>query len=260
MTGPRPRICIYTVIFGNYDQLHHQAQQSVPCDYLCFTNNPNLKSDIFRIILDDPLPRSGLIERYDISPVNYNIIGCILYRTNLFLIPQLREYDICLYIDGNVQIMSPNLVSDLLGLVNDNFTLDVNKMKLSPDIDLIISKHPAYDCIYSEGQICMNIGKYFNTDLGRQLKEYRDDNHPANGGLYWNGFIVYLRPFDPKMVPFYQMYTDHMVKYVKNKKAYYHPQGQVSLPYVLSKVELKIHVHPPLFRSDPRVGIHDHHR
>ncbi len=50
MSENQPKIVVYTAIFGNYDALKIIPQQSVNADYVCFTDNPNLKSDQFEII------------------------------------------------------------------------------------------------------------------------------------------------------------------------------------------------------------------
>ncbi len=33
------RVCIYTAICGDYDKLKPQPNQTVECDFLCFTDN-----------------------------------------------------------------------------------------------------------------------------------------------------------------------------------------------------------------------------
>ena len=207
-----PKICIYTVIFGDYDQLHPHVKQNIPCDYLCFTNNPNLQTekDFFQIIIDDPLPRSGLT----VHPVNQNIAKTILYRTNLQIVPALKKYDVCVYIDANAKIADPNLISTILAQAGD--------------ADLILNRHPIRDCVFEEAIVSKSIDKYKYTDLSRQTKDYQADGLKPHSGLYWNGFMAFLKPFDSKMDLFYQMYTDHMLKYTTNPKKYYHPQGQVS--------------------------------
>lgn len=34
------RVCIYTAIFGGYDELKPQPEQTIQCDFVCFTDNP----------------------------------------------------------------------------------------------------------------------------------------------------------------------------------------------------------------------------
>ena len=44
------KICVYTRITGNYDNLHEIEKIEKNIDYICFTNNKNLKSNTWKII------------------------------------------------------------------------------------------------------------------------------------------------------------------------------------------------------------------
>ena len=41
--------CIYTFIIGDYDNLKHPRIITPDWDYICVTDNPNLKSDVWQI-------------------------------------------------------------------------------------------------------------------------------------------------------------------------------------------------------------------
>ena len=43
------KLVIYTCIIGEYDYLKDPEYIDDNCDYICFTNNPKLKSDIWQI-------------------------------------------------------------------------------------------------------------------------------------------------------------------------------------------------------------------
>ncbi|MCC9262297.1 MAG: glycosyl transferase, partial [Methanobrevibacter woesei] len=44
------KLLIYTAFTGSYDSLKEPEFIDDNCDYVCFTDNPNLKSDIWKII------------------------------------------------------------------------------------------------------------------------------------------------------------------------------------------------------------------
>ena len=44
------KICVYTCITGDYDNLHEIEHPEKNIDYYCFTNNKNLKSKTWQII------------------------------------------------------------------------------------------------------------------------------------------------------------------------------------------------------------------
>lgn len=45
----KEKVCIYTCITGNYDDLH-EVEKEEGIDYICFTNNINLKSQSWKIV------------------------------------------------------------------------------------------------------------------------------------------------------------------------------------------------------------------
>lgn len=237
-----PKICIYTVITGKYDHPHEHRIQTIKCDYICFTDDPELTSRFYKVIYYDALSKSDL----KISSANQSIINAGLFRSNLFLIEPLKEYDICILIDANASITDPTLIESLLNGVNGK------------DYDIIISKHPNRKCVYTEAIVSMNIAKYENTDLKRQILDYQNDRYPQNNGLYWNGFVIYLKPFTEKMRQFYDLYTEHIIKYSKDPLIHFHPQGQVCLPYVLEKTQIKFCAVPPLYKIPGKVRIYPH--
>lgn len=230
------KIVIYTCIYGKYNNLRAHVKQNINCDYICFTDDETLKNDVFKVIVYKPLDYYE--KKSEINPVNYNIINTILMRSHLDWVQPLKNYDICIYLDANATIQSPNLISETLQ------SIDIN------NYDFIISKHPWRSCVYDEASICIGTGgKYKYTDLEKQIEYYKNEGYPQNNGLYWNGFIFYLKPFSEKMTRFYELYTEELIKHTKDKTKYYHPQGQVSLPYVFWKLECHYHVIPNMYKT-----------
>ena len=84
------KIVVYTVIMGDYDYLKNPEYIMENCDYICFTNNPNLKSDIWQI-------------RYDADTQLDNTKW--QRRHKVMVHEYLPEYDWSVYIDGNVRII-----------------------------------------------------------------------------------------------------------------------------------------------------------
>ena len=44
------KLCVYTCITGDYDDLHEIEKPEKGVDYYCFTNNKNLKSKTWKIV------------------------------------------------------------------------------------------------------------------------------------------------------------------------------------------------------------------
>ncbi len=148
------RIVVYTAIFGDYDDLKNQEVKIEGVDFYCFTDNKNLKSDLFKIILIKP--------EYDDNTRNAKIFKILPH--NFF--PQ-HEYS--LWIDGSVIIKDLNLKEFINRyLVNNNIAL---------------FKHPDRDCIYDEVNACIDAKKDDPDIMLEQVNNYRLEGYPVHNGL-----------------------------------------------------------------------------
>lgn len=249
------KICLYVCIYGNYDALQKQIKQDIEMDYLCFTDNTDIKNfddeHLFKIIKYIPL--DDFKDKPNFNPINYNIINTHLARTNLFLLEPLKKYDIVIYLDANAKLTKPNVISNILKSV------DINKC------DLIISKHPWRNCIYDEMIASQDknnffVQKYENTDFNTMANKYLSLNYPKKNGLYWTGFIFYLHPFESYMKIFYDTFLKEKLNYIKDITKYYHPHCQSILPFVLHALKMDYHVIPPYFYCNNGIEIVHHLR
>jgi hypothetical protein len=70
--------------------------------------------------------------------------------------------------------------------------------------------------------------KYINTDFDRMVAFYRSQGIGEKSGLYWNGLVGYNNR--KNLDHFHEIF-----EYIKDPTQPYHPQGQMSLVYVISK-------------------------
>ena len=83
------RICVYTCITGDYDNLHEIVKED-GIEYLCFTNNPKIKSSYWKMVY---------IEDED------NLGNMLLSRKIKILgHPYLEQYDISIWVDGALEV------------------------------------------------------------------------------------------------------------------------------------------------------------
>jgi len=221
------RICVYTAVFAGYDRIVEHTSQSTDCDFIVFTDDPSaVPSSQFRIIATTEPGGQTL-------PGHQNL----WLRLYPFDIPELNEYDILIYIDANVRIRDPLFIENILG-----------RCEREGDFDLMLSVHPWNVCLYQEARDSQHIGKYANTDLKRQVEFYRSEGFPPFAGLFWNGFIVYNRSCNQDQLHHFQdLYWHETRAYCKTPDA--HMQGQVSLPFCLSKCDLRVIKLQQLYRS-----------
>jgi hypothetical protein len=223
------RVAIFTGIYGGYETSlsnhdlptqHHEYE----FDFICYTDGQSnlVHGDRWRVIQHEPCRHlcvdSASHERLVVMH------NTALLRSMPHKLKELSNYDICVYVDGNVCINDRNLLLSIL---------DRERSKTK----LILNRHPWRACVYQELDVCRYIHKYDNTDLTKQEAFYRNvENMPSTVGLFWNGLMIYIGLNDSQFLPFYESWSKELLNYVLDKDKAYHAQGQVSLPYALWKI------------------------
>ena len=154
---------IYTAIFGKYDGLlevpHEQRRDDV--DYICFTDDPSLRSDSFHVVVWPISQRCPSRENRDLK------INGLRY---------LADYERSIYIDGNQQIT---------GCLTDLFVnLDDEKSGLA------VFRHSKNNCAYAEAEAVIHRGQDKKSTVLCQMDRYSRAGFPKNYGLGWNGLLV----------------------------------------------------------------------
>ncbi len=152
---------IYTAIFGEYDKLYEPKVIESEFDYICFTDNKNLKSKKWEI---RHVENKGL--DFDLMNRKYKLLP------HLFL----KGYELSVYIDGNIKII--NSIGDLLNNYLDDQT------------DFLAPIHPERDCIYSEVKKCFEINKISEKVMCSIISDLENDFMPMNFGLTENNILI----------------------------------------------------------------------
>lgn len=197
------RIALVTAIFGNLDDLKPVAEQSIPMDKYCFTDNPEIidgSFDGWKIVRPD-------YPRYDLK----NRLKAKYFRMLSHRVEELRQYDIVIWIDASIFVISPDFAEFM--------TKDVATSKM------VFFRHSVRNCIYEEALASKRTPKYDLEPIDQQVSAYMADGYPAGNGLIETGCFAKL--IDPEVDRIMESW------WVENMKYSY--QDQISLPYVLWK-------------------------
>lgn len=167
---------IYTCITDNYDFLKIPGYIHEDWDYICFTDNPNIKNyGIWEI-------RNLQFKDLDNSRNNrwHKIHPHIC----------LKEYEKSVYIDGNIRIKSKEFY-DLIEEYSDNI--------------FVSAKHPIRDCIYDEAEKCLELKLEKKYVIEEQIAIIKDDKFPSNYGLY-EANIIYRKHNKEKLIEMEKMW------------------------------------------------------
>ncbi|WP_370870921.1 glycosyltransferase domain-containing protein, partial [Bradyrhizobium sp.] len=156
------RRVVYTCLFGHSELFNDFRYERNGVDFVCFTDDPELRSDFWEIRL---LPRQLLdparaAKRIKALPHIY-----------------LQEYDWSLYIDNTVRLKAaPNRIFDEY---------------LAPaGSPMVCFRHFERDCVYEEAEtvICLRLDTAERVD--EQMALYKHLKYPARNGLAKGTFLL----------------------------------------------------------------------
>lgn len=205
-------IVVYTAICGKYDILEPPAYITPGCDYICFTDNPDLYSDIWKVVQ---------IERWHNDPVR------TCRRIKVLLHRFLREYKISVWVDANT-----SLKTDLRPLIDEYLKND----------DIACFEHSERDCIYDEALTCIDLKKDSETLIRKEMDVLRSQGYPSHSGLIWSG-ILFRRHDAPLVVKAMNLWWKMICRYSR--------RDQLAFNYVAWKCGLRYHtIHQNMLDND----------
>ena len=198
---------VYTCIIGRYDNLFVHTYINNDWDYICYTDD--------KYLID-----AKIYGNWIIKPLQFNELDNTRNNRWHKLHPHiiLKDYDISLYIDSNIDITTSYVFECINNAIN-------NDEKIS------IPKHYLRDCLYKEAEIiCEN--NVDNPDIVKsQMKIYKDEKFPEHYGLAENNCI-------------YRKHNDELIIKTMEEWWYwienYSKRDQLSLFYSLWKNGIKM--------------------
>lgn len=143
----------YTAIMGTYDLLKDPTVITPGWKYICYSNNKNLKSDVWEI--------------------QYMNLQTIKQLRQLKIVTPF-EYDICIWTDASIEIKC-----DL-----DNFVRDNHQTYFT------LMRHPYRSCTYMEAEACIKRRKDNPDVIKQQIDYYRRQRLPSDNGMVATGLII----------------------------------------------------------------------
>ena len=144
---------VYTAIIGDYDALNTPLIINPDWDYICYTDNKNLSSDVWEI------RHVGQSELDNVRTARKIKIG---------MEDVIDAYDYSIWVDGKITI-----IGDLREMI-DRYSIS------SP---ILCFPHFQKDCAYEEALSCIRMGKGNSDEIERQVDWYRKEGYPENNGL-----------------------------------------------------------------------------
>ncbi len=145
---------VYSAITGEYDDVKEPDIVNPDFDYILFTDNENIKSDIWDVRrIDNPegLDEVRLARRIKIMGHEY-----------------LPGYDFSIWIDGKMQI-----IGDIKEYIQ----------KYRQREPMLLFSHYINDCAYMEAETCLAMNKDSAEIMKKQMDRYRREGYPEKNGM-----------------------------------------------------------------------------
>lgn len=152
---------IYSAITGGYDEVKEPEYVNPDLDYILFTDNPNVKSDVWEIRL---ISKEANLDDTRISK-KIKILGH----------KYLEDYDFSIWVDGKLLIKS------------DLYDFVLNYRGREP---FLCFNHYENDCIYQEKELCRILNKDDPDIMNAQIERYRKEGYPEHNGLIEGAILV----------------------------------------------------------------------
>jgi hypothetical protein len=158
------RVCVFTAIYGGYDDLLQPVKQTVPCDFVCFTDAPwPRRVGAWRVVRSDILPGAEPRRRAKY----FKVLSHHVFKKGW--LGWWRRYDAVIWVDGCLRIKDPGFAAAFAGHIGAH--------------GLAMFVHPDRDCIYDELPEAAAQRKCWGLPLAEQVAAYRAEGYPAHNGL-----------------------------------------------------------------------------
>lgn len=203
---------VYTALFGDYEDLLDPKIINENLDYICFTDNPNLKSNVWNIKL---IPEYvGDFNKFN-NKISFEELDFTRKARTIKTLPHvfLKDYDFSIWIDAGFLI-----VGDIINFIN-RYTKK----------DFLGVSHSIRHCLYDEAYEVLRLKMDDEELIKKQIKKYENNNYPRNNGLIESG-ILFRRHGNHEIIKVMEDWFYEIINYSK--------RDQISFNYVAWKNNL----------------------
>lgn len=194
------KICVYTCITGNYDNLK-EIEKEKGIDYYCFTNNKNIVSKTWNVIYIEDSKLSNVKLARKIKILGHDLIN---------------DYDILLWMDAAV-VFKKKIKNFIDSYLNDEV--------------FVAFKHGIRNNIKEECFECVKFGKETKENVKVLLDFYEKEKFNDTYGLIESTVFI-KKPKDKIVKETMKLWFDMILKYSH--------RDQLSFNYCISKTGLKV--------------------
>lgn len=210
----------YTAIFSTDQPIDRPImfKKILGWDYYLFTN---LNASLFKTA-------------WEIKTIPYPIVTDTVLRTNQLSVKDVKHnshrylpnHDVVIYMDGYVW---PDPVK--------SFVL-FTQINLLGTYDIILQKHPNWDCVYQEAKQILRCRKDTHEHVNRNLAVYNKEQMPCHWGLSLGGVLIKNNQ-SPQLIEI----SEQIVNFMRDKSY----RDQLTMMYIFWKYKFQSYFMGPKF-------------
>ena len=214
------KICVYTCITGDYDNIKELKEKEKGIDYYLFTNNKKIKSNTWNVVY---------IEDKELSNV------LLARKTKILGNDIVNKYDIALWMDAAVEFNK-----DINDFINNY---------MNSEYELSCFRHGIRNSILEEMNACLRFRKEDISNIDKLKDFYEKEKYNYDNGLIES--TVYIKkPKNNNVCETMKIWFEIVKKYTK--------RDQLSFNYAISKTNIKINWIEEKVFDNPWFKWHEH--
>ncbi len=242
-SAAQPRIAFFTAIYGKYeDSCKPFAKQTIPTDFICFTNLDRLAANEW--IIDktpyhetnpSPLDHGRYINSIKNNIHTFNIAK--YYKQNFTNIPRLKDYEVLVWLDGTIEITNPKVAEWILEKIKQHPIIGWEHWrngKLAEEVKASDFHRYTSTFWFGQPQPYQDIYAQYDAYIkdGFNDKDYWSsiDKNKPQLGLWVTCFVA----FDNKNTTITKNFLDLWYQ----QTLQYTTQDQIGFPYVVQKLNM----------------------
>ena len=158
------KIIVYSTILNGYDEIKNPEVFDSNIEYVLFTDDMSLKSDVWKILPVDFLPKNlDLRKQSKYIKINSHLV--------------LPEHEISIWIDHSFE---PKF---------DDASKMIEDIKMG-NLNILAYRHSERNCLYDESQEVLKLKLETPNIVNSQMRRYYSMGFPENYGLYEAGLLI----------------------------------------------------------------------
>lgn len=223
-------VAFITAIYGDYDtSCKKYAKQSIECDFICFTNNPEITNNNwiidttpYHLFNKSKIDNGSYINSISNNQHTFNIAK--YYKQNFYNIPRLNDYKLIIWIDGSIQVTNCKTAEYILEKIKTN--------------SIVAWQHEFRDGPLKQEVIASNFERYTSNFWFGQHQPYQDvlmqyNEYIKNGYVDIGVWITCFIGFDNKCSR-----TREFLDFWYLQTLMYTTQDQIGFPYSIFKTKM----------------------